>query len=155
MAGETMTVGILKMPGLLALDQVSYAQKCDQPFNTIIPIDETTCTEGAIRLVGGADAYEGRIEICHNGVWGTICDDFWSANDGVVACRQLGLDYVATTTRAYYGEGTGEIWLDNVMCTGSETELADCTHNGFGMHNCIHREDAGLLCGCELRTQNR
>jgi len=67
-----------------------------------------------------------------------------------VACRQLGLPYVATTTRAYYGEGTGEIWLDNVMCTGSETELLDCTHNGFGRHNCLHSEDAGLICGCKL-----
>lgn len=112
--------------------------------------DETTCTEGAIRLVGGADDYEGRIEICHDGVWGTICDDFWSGNDGVVACGQLGLDFVSTTTRASYGEGTGEIWLDNVMCTGSETELLDCTHNGFGVHNCIHREDAGLICGSKL-----
>ena len=67
-----------------------------------------------------------------------------------MACGQLGLDYVATTTRASYGEGTGEIWLDNVMCTGSETELLDCTHNGFGVHNCIHREDAGLICGSKL-----
>ena len=150
MAGETMTAGILKMPALPALDQVSRVQKCDQAFNIIFSIDETTCTEGEIRLVGGADDYEGRIEICHNGIWGTICDDLWSANDGEVACRQLGLDYVATRTRAFYGEGTGEIWLDNVGCTGSETELVDCNHNGFGVHNCRHNEDAGLLCGCEL-----
>ena len=150
MAGETMTSGILKMQELPALDQVSRIQKCDQAFNIIFSIDETTCTEGEIRLVGGADDYEGRIEICHNGIWGTICDDFWSANDGEVACRQLGLDYVATRTRAFYGEGTGEIWLDNVACTGSETELVDCNHNGFGVHNCFHGEDAGLLCGCEL-----
>ena len=36
------------------------------------------------------------------------------------------------------------------MCTGSETELLDCTHNGFGVHNCIHREDAGLICGSKI-----
>ena len=107
----------------------------------------TNCTEGDIRLVGGADDYEGRVEVCHDTVWGTVCDDFWSANDGRVACRQLGLPFVGTTTRASYGEGTGPIWLDNLFCTGSETQLIDCTHNGFGVHNCIHREDAGLMCG--------
>ena len=83
-------------------------------------------------------------------MWGTVCDDFWSANDGTVACRQLGLPFVATTTRASYGEGTGPIWLDNLFCTGSEDQLIDCTHNGFGVHNCRHFEDAGLICACKL-----
>ena len=114
--------------------------------------DDTNCTEGDIRLVGGADDYEGRVEVCHDNVWGTVCDDFWSSNDGRVACGQLGLPFVATTTRASYGEGTGQIWLDNLFCTGSEDQLIDCTHNGFGVHNCIHREDAGLQCGGKLLT---
>ena len=81
-----------------------------------------------------------------------MCDDFWSSNDGRVACGQLGLPFVATTTRASYGEGTGQIWLDNLFCTGSEDQLIDCTHNGFGVHNCLHAEDAGLICGCKSPT---
>ena len=48
-----------------------------------------TCTRGAIRLQGG-NATSGRVEICNNNVWGTVCDDLWSSVDAQVACRQLG-----------------------------------------------------------------
>ena len=48
------------------------------------------CNDAQIRLVNGADQFEGRIEICFNETWGTICDGLWSRNDANVACRQLG-----------------------------------------------------------------
>ena len=50
----------------------------------------TTCTQGAIRLQGGANSMTGRVEVCNNNVWGTVCDDFWGAADAQVVCRQLG-----------------------------------------------------------------
>ena len=48
------------------------------------------CQNGDIRLVNGTTAFEGRLEICWNETWGTICDEFWSGLDAQVACRQLG-----------------------------------------------------------------
>ena len=48
------------------------------------------CTNGDIRLVGGASNLEGRVEICVRDTWGTVCDDSWNAVDASVACGQLG-----------------------------------------------------------------
>ena len=48
-----------------------------------------------------------------------------------------------------FGGGSGEIFLDNTQCTGSELRLEDCSHNGIGNHNCeqsVHDEDAGVIC---------
>ena len=45
--------------------------------------------------------------------------------------------------------GAGQIWLDNVQCTGRENRLVDCPANTFGTHNCNHGEDAGVRCPAE------
>ena len=53
---------------------------------------------------------------------------------------------------ATYGQGTGDILLDDLACTGSETSIFYCPHNGVGSHNCAHSEDAGAVCACEYSS---
>ena len=103
-----------------------------------------------IRIVDGTVPNEGRVEVragC-NSEWGTVCDDLWGTPDAQVACRQLGYgtDGAIAYSFARFGQGTGDIYLDNLGCTGSETNLFDCQNNGFGNHNCRHSEDAGVFC---------
>ena len=56
------------------------------------------CTNrnGTIRLVDGLSSTEGRVEICINGVWGTVCNDSWDFRDARVVCKELGLPYTGT-----------------------------------------------------------
>ena len=49
------------------------------------------CPHGEIKLVGGGVDYEGRVEYCDDGAWGTICDDGWTGEDAAVVCTMLGL----------------------------------------------------------------
>ena len=55
-------------------------------------VPTVSCTYGDVRLVNGSDSSEGRVEICINDEWGTVCDDVWSDNNADVVCRQVG-DY--------------------------------------------------------------
>ena len=100
-----------------------------------------------VRLVEGSSDNEGRVEIFHNGQWGTVCDDSWDLDDAGVVCRMLGFDAASRAPNAaQFGQGSDRIWLDDVMCSGEETDLADCPHPAFGTHNCYHNEDAGAIC---------
>ena len=102
-----------------------------------------------MRLVGGSRPSEGRLEVLYNGTWGTVCNDFFSHPDGSVVCRQLGYIGVNnySSSAGTFGAGEGPIWLDDVQCTGSEESILNCTHRGFGEHNCNHEEDVGITCG--------
>ena len=104
--------------------------------------------EGEVRLVGGSGPHEGRVEVLHNGAWGTVCSFSWDLQDASVVCRQLGYG-TAVATLVAYGGGSGPIWYDNVRCSSSEASLTQCAHRGLGVHSCDHSEDAGVICAGE------
>ena len=97
-----------------------------------------------IRLTGGNTIGQGRVEILYNNSWATVCDDRWDDTDAGVVCKQLGLSL--TGSAVSFGAGYGTILLDEVNCTAGQSSIFNCHHAGFENHNCVHREDAGVMC---------
>ncbi|KFO96225.1 Lysyl oxidase 2, partial [Calypte anna] len=101
-----------------------------------------------LRLAGQKRKHnEGRLEVFYSGEWGTVCDDDFSIHAAHVVCRELGYqEAVSWLPSSKYGKGEGKIWLDNVHCNGKEPTLAACTSNGWGISDCKHTEDVGVVC---------
>ncbi|XP_074051461.1 lysyl oxidase homolog 2 [Macrotis lagotis] len=101
-----------------------------------------------LRLAGQKRKHnEGRVELYYDGVWGTVCDDDFSIHAAHVVCRELGyVEAISWAPSSSYGKGEGPIWMDNVHCTGREVTLASCSSNGWGVTDCKHTEDVGVVC---------
>lgn len=87
---------------------------------------------------------EGRVEVRYNNEWGTICNDGWNINNANVICKMLG--HKKAIKIKSFGPGSGRIWLDDVTCKGTETSIDKCHHRGWGIDNCAHTEDSGIMC---------
>uniref|UniRef100_A0A8C9TKF8 Macrophage receptor with collagenous structure n=1 Tax=Scleropages formosus TaxID=113540 RepID=A0A8C9TKF8_SCLFO len=95
-----------------------------------------------VRIAGGGS--RGRVEVFHQGEWGTVCDDSFDVTDGGVICRMLGFQRATSVFTST--AGTGRIWLDDLKCTGQERSIFECPHRGLGVQDCSHSEDAGVAC---------
>lgn len=114
-----------------------------------------------IRLSNGLNQCSGRVEILHEKLWGTICDDDWDLDDAKVVCQYLGCGTALSAPRgSRFGGGSGPIWLDGVNCTGSESAISKCHAKAWGEHDCTHSEDAGVICAgkehlCSSKVEQR
>lgn len=100
-----------------------------------------------LRLESGGDRCAGRVEVFHDGKWGTVCDDYFNMRSANVVCRQLNCGHALSVLGlSYYGPSGKVIHLDDVQCRGSESHLWDCRHAGWGKHNCGLNEDVGVIC---------
>ncbi|XP_035663840.1 neurotrypsin-like [Branchiostoma floridae] len=113
------------------------------------------CTDDvSVRLNGSQSPLQGRVEIRpKHGDWGTICDDGFDDKDAQVVCRQIGYRGGVATAGGDFGEGTGNIWLQNVNCIGAESSLGDCPIQSWGSQDCSHRQDAGVVCTGEVSVR--
>jgi hypothetical protein len=118
---------------------VSVESKAMRTFSLQAPTE--------FRLVNGSSRQEGRVEIRHHGIWGTVCDDDFNEDAAKVVCKHLGYKGSAIVKKeGFFGAGSGPIWLDQVICSGNETTIENCTHWNWGEHNCDHTEDVGVIC---------
>ncbi|XP_060556057.1 deleted in malignant brain tumors 1 protein-like isoform X2 [Ruditapes philippinarum] len=111
---------------------------------------ETTEVRTPIRLVNGPTYYSGRMEVYHNGAWGTVCDDDVNNRTVKVICKMLGMyigdSYGRPYSSAHFGQGSGQIALDNLNCNGYETDITQCMRSAWYQNDCGHSEDAGVDC---------
>ncbi|XP_010133362.1 PREDICTED: CD5 antigen-like, partial [Buceros rhinoceros silvestris] len=124
------------------------------------------------RLVNGSSSCSGRVEVLHNGMWGTVCNKGWNLTEAQVVCEEVGCGHavlarvvcsqlvcgasVEAPGKASFGQGHGPIWLDEVNCTGAEGGITECSLKPWGAPNCSHGEDAGVVCSdpTEVRLVN-
>jgi deleted-in-malignant-brain-tumors protein 1 len=101
----------------------------------------------AVRLVDGATANEGRLELFLGGAWGTVCDTGFRDVEAQVACNNLGFDAgQGTFLGNQFGPGTGNIYLDSVVCDGTEAIINECDHSPIGATTCAHDTDVSISC---------
>ncbi len=100
-----------------------------------------------LRLSGSKGLCSGRLEVYHNAVWGSVCDDLWDISDAQVVCRQMGCGAALRADgNSVFGAGEGVVWLNKVECRGNEIHLWDCPLSLKNHTDCSHKEHAGLTC---------
>ena len=113
-----------------------------------------------VRLNYGTHHCEGRVEVRHQGEWGTVNDHSWSMEEAAVVCRRLGCGgAVDAPKRAKFGPGIGPIWFHYIYCKGQESAITKCSYPTVKDHRPeghSHDKDAGAVCSgkcCVVQNQ--
>ncbi|XP_033757248.1 deleted in malignant brain tumors 1 protein-like [Pecten maximus] len=108
------------------------------------------CAHTPVRLVDGRYPLEGRVEVLHNGIWGTVCAEHFTPLDAKMICTSLGVDMSHQNATVYsngeFGKGSGPSWLSNVQCTGSEKDFLECRNTSWSYHTCTSGNAAAIAC---------
>lgn len=101
-----------------------------------------------IRLRGGVNSYEGRVEVFHGGRWGTVCADDWRIEEAMVVCRQLNLGYAKqAATQNYFGPTNLRVIMSGVICRVDEISIYNCQRDNWENATCSSRYKlAGVIC---------
>ena len=153
-AGALLCIlGALALPAAAQTDRPMSVPVETEPVCRPLPSGPPapTCdggNEGGVILVGGSAPSEGSVRICHDNEFRSVCDDFFTNRGAGVACRQLGYPTGVPTYRSHFVGDAGPVsyWLDDVNCSGTEANLGDCPHPGWGRHNCVASERVGVIC---------
>ncbi|KAG2493107.1 hypothetical protein HYH03_008770 [Edaphochlamys debaryana] len=140
------------MPTPLAPPSPVYGGPHDAESPPPAPSKSLNCTDGQLRLRDGPNAWSGRVELCLEGRWGTICDAGWNWDDARVACRQLGFEAGGEAMLGGWfpaGPDDMPIHRAGVTCRGDEAGVGDCPVSPPPSPVCPmdeHRFDAGVIC---------
>ena len=104
-----------------------------------------------IRFEDGDEIFSGRVEVLHNGEWGTVCSDGFDMDDAKVVCRQAGYGPPSQFRIDPSNRRHGRIWVDNLHCYGSENTIFDCRSNTWGNTDCTHEQDIFVRCAGKLQ----
>ncbi|XP_064394599.1 deleted in malignant brain tumors 1 protein-like isoform X5 [Halichondria panicea] len=102
------------------------------------------CYDADVRVVEGERYGVGRVEVCKDNVWGTICDEEWDNLDATVACRAFRFDWGGEAILS--PPGNGPILASGVSCLGNEYTLSECGNDTLLNPICTHAQDAGVVC---------
>ena len=115
----------------------------------------TACNlKGEVRLQDGNSHFSGRVEVCYHLFWGTVCKHKWNLNNAVVVCKQLGNSGQHASVNMNIPGGVGNIWMDDIVCEGTESKIDQCNSTLPGIHksSCVHDQDAGVSCFSKFKT---
>merc|ERR1719341_1987679 len=127
------------------------------PYTTTLPTtttwhDQTTYPSRYVVLRGGGDSRSGNVYATNKyGNFGPVCDSDWGGYEADVVCRQLGYAYGTPHHGSYYGTVSGDFAMDDVVCSGTERYLQDCSYSTTSNY-CGVSNGAGVYCYYSSKT---